>query len=240
MNNEFLKGVLDAKLSRLLSGSDYNTFASLSSSEQLSFFINHNLVSTNIVSNFEALTKYAHNDLKTEINGYMEDDTLYVRYFFSEDYAPKTKGAKIAYLNAIYAEAEKRHDSWLLMMMDTRHALLNVMHILRGKIRGDDEASLKDHYLSQKLISVETFATLLSSDRPGIFNFLKSDFNLDIDPDATNVEVEAILDAYLLERVRAFAIESELLPTLIYYIVMKKHEILRLRELYYGRGTTNG
>ena len=101
MKSEFNKGVLDAKLSRLLSENDFATFKSLSDLERLTFFINHELVTTNIITNFEALCLHARNDLKAEVLRYVPADSLYVQYFFASDYAKKSIGAKASYLNAI-------------------------------------------------------------------------------------------------------------------------------------------
>lgn len=237
MTNEFLKGVLDAKLSALLTESDYAAFAALGASDRLSFFINNNLVSTNIVTNFEALSNYVLSDLKNEISTYLPNDTLYVPYFFSKSYVKKEAGARAAYLNKYYDRALKKNDSWLLKYIDLTHSVQNVLTVLRAKKRGDDPKSILTLYLNQRVMSDEVFAALVSGDRANLLNYVKSVFNVDLEVGATNEAIETILDHYVHDKISEFATEGELIPTLIYYIKMKEYELFRLRELYYAGGT---
>lgn len=235
MNNGFNKGVLDAKISRLLSENDFATFKNLTNGEKLAFFINHNLVTTNIVTNFEALCAHARTDLKTEVANYVKGDSLYLQYFFSDDYIKNEVGAKKLYLNKMYEKAQKCNEVWLLYFMDYNHALLNVLNVLRGKKRGDTSDALLENYLAQALISEENYTMLTLSDEEGIFTFVKALFNLDLEKGMTLVDIEKMFDAYLVSKISELAIESDLAPTLIYYIMRKDEQILRLRSIYYNK-----
>ncbi len=232
MNNEFLKGVLDAKLSRLLTESDYETFFALPNTEQLAFFLNNNLVTTNIVTNFEALCQHAQNDLKDEIINYLGKDHIYVKYFFSQK---RQKDVSADYLNKLYESVAKQNDEWLRAYLDLEHSVLNVMLLLRGSTQKD---VIKDMYLVQQIMSAETYHALLNSDRGTIFSYIKNTFNVDLESDATNREVEAKLDEYKLSKLKDLAVEGELAPTIIYYIKMKEYEIFRLRMIYHTKRNT--
>lgn len=234
MNNAFNKGVLDAKLSRLLSENDFATFKSLSDSDRLTFFINHDLVTTNITTNFEALCLHARLDLKAEVLTYVKSDSLTVQYFFARDYVKNESGATAKYLNDLYQKALKAHEMWLVSFMDYTHAAQNILTLLRGKRRGDSDASILAQYLHQSLISEEVFTSLLIGDAQNVYASVKALFNVDIDPSDTLVAIETKLDEYVMLKTKELAIESELAPTLIYYIKMKEHEILRLRQIQYG------
>ena len=241
MNNEFIKGVLDAKLSNLLNENDFLTFAGLSNAEKLNFFINNGLVSTSIVTNFEALCKNALNDLKKEIQSYLESDTLYVNYFFAKDYISRDIEALHLFYEDIYLKAKERDDTWLLFYLDLKFSLLNVLSITRAKKRGDDTSSIRNLYLWQSIMSEEVYISLINSDRSTLVSYVKNTFNIDLYDTDNNRVIEEKLDAYLFIKVKDLAIEGDLLPTLIYYIKMKKYEITRLRDIYYtGRNKAHG
>lgn len=233
MNNEYLKGLLDAKISRLLTEADYLAYANLSNMEKLNFFINNNLVSTAIVSNFEALSRLALNDLKAEVMSYLPGDNLYLIALFPHDYHKKERGAKADHLNKVYAMAQVR-DPWLTRYLDVDYAFKNIINILRASHFTPKEP-FSDFYLEQNLVSEDVMRGLYSGERQSVINFIKSEFGIEIDPDATNTSIEAKLDDYLMQKISDFATEGDLNPTLIYYIKMKQYEILRLRELYYTR-----
>lgn len=233
MNNEYLKGLLDAKISRLLTEADYLSFAGLSNMEKLNFFINNQLVSTAIVTNFEALCQHALSDLKSEVLSYFPDNNLYVLAFFAGTYYKKEHGAKASHLNQVYALAKAR-DPWLTRYLDFDHAFQNIVNILRaGQL--PSKAPLADFYLAQGLMSEEVTLSLYQGERGTVLNFLKTEFGIDIDIHASNTMIEAKLDDYLHQKLSEFAIESDLSPTLIYYIKMKQHELYRLRDLYYAK-----
>jgi hypothetical protein len=241
MNNEFIKGVLDAKISGLLTESDYLTFSGLSGQEQLNFFINNGLVSTSIVTNFEALCKHALNDLKMEVASYLEKDTFYINYFFAKDYISRDKNALHRFYINTYHEAENRQDEWLLGYLDLKFSLLNVLSIVRAKSRGDQIETIKDLYLPQSIMSEEVYISLINNDRSTLVSYVKNTFNIDLYDTDNNRVIEEKLDAYLFIKVKDLAIEGDLLPTLIYYIKMKKYEITRLRDIYYtGRNKAHG
>lgn len=235
MNSEYLKGVLDAKISGLLTESDYLTFANLSNYEQLNFFINSNLVSTNIVTNFEALCKHALNDLKVEMTHYLKPDTLYIDYFFAKDVVAKESGVLGKHYTEMYLKAKARHDKWLVYYLDYKFATFNVLNIIRAKKRGDELSAINDIYLPTKVMSYEVFTSLVSGDHANLISYIKTTLNIDVTEKDDVTIIEQKLDKYLYLRVRDLAVETDVLATAVYYIKMKKYEITRLREIYYTR-----
>ena len=235
MNSEYLKGVLDAKISNLLTESDYLTFANLSNAEQLSFFINNNLVSTSIVTNFEALCKHALNGLKTEMTAYLKPDTLYIDYFFAKDVIAKEPGLLAKHYEEMYFKAKARHDKWLVYYLDHKFGALNVLNIMRAKKRGDSLSAINEQYLPSKVMSKEIFLSLVNGDHANLISYAKATFNADVTEKDSLTAVEEKLDRYLYLKVKDLAIEPDALATSVYYIKMKKYEITRLRNIYYTR-----
>lgn len=236
MNNVYYKGVLDAKISKLLTESDFNTFAALPSRDaQLSFLINNELVSTNIVTNLEALCKIAAEDLKEEVSEYTNNDSLYVNYFFVSDDLKKEKGAVRTLYNNTYAEAEQRNEVALLSYLDDTHALLTLLALLRGKKRGDEQAELLNLYLSQSVLSEEVFNVLVNSEKEATYSYLKNKFNIESNEKESLSALEAKMDEYMFNKLQVLAMESDLAPTLIYYIRRKQLQIERLRKIAYTK-----
>ncbi|OQC50059.1 MAG: hypothetical protein BWX57_00504 [Tenericutes bacterium ADurb.Bin024] len=237
----YLKGVLDAKIAKLLNESDFSSFASLKDEEQLNFFINNELVSTSIVTNFEALCKHALSDLKDEVALYTNEDSLYVNYFFATSVIKKEKGALRDLYNLTYQKALTLADDSFVNYLDYAHALLNVLTLVRGKKRGDNSEALLANYLEQSLIGKDAFTSLVTSDIPAIYNYLKVAFNIDVSEKDTPIELEAKIDKFLFHKLKDFATESEFIPTLIYYVRMKQLQIERLRNIRYTkRNVDNG
>ena len=235
MNNIYLKGVLDAKISNLLTENDFATFAALSKTDQLNFFINNELVSTSIVTNFEALCKIALNDLKNEVKEYTKNDPLYVNYFFASDTVKKEKGALRDFYNKTYVEALKRKDDALVKYLDYTHALLNILTLVRGKKRGDTTLDLLANYLEQSVLSEETFTALVNGDTHTIYAYLKNNFNIDASESDSVLALEEKLDEYLFNKLKVLAMDSDFKPTLIYYIRRKQLQIERLRNIVYTK-----
>lgn len=235
MSNEYNIGVISAKLSNLLTETDFSAFSVLNEDEKLTFFINHNLVSTNIVTNFEAMCAYALDDLKAEVSEYLPANHLYLNYFFARDYLEEEKRSTVEFFNESYDSARKKNHEWLTRYLELNHALLNLMTILRGKNLAKSPEELKSYYLRQTFINEDAFSNLISGERSAVFAFIKTVFNLEVPPSASNLEVEALLDQYKLGKLKEFAFDLEFEPTLIYYIKMKEYEILRLRAIYYTK-----
>lgn len=235
MNNVYLKGVLDAKISNLLTESDFATFANLSGMDRLNFFINNELVSTSIVTNFEALCKFALSDLKEEVSLYTKNDPLYVNYFFAHDVIKKDQGALRDFYNETYEKALQRKEEALVNYLDYTHALLNILTLVRGKKRGDTTASLLANYLKQGVLSEETFSALVNGDTHTIYAYLKNNFNIDASESESTVELEEKLDEYLFNKLKILAMDSDFKPTLIYYIKRKQLQIERLRNIVYTK-----
>lgn len=234
MNNEFIKGVIDAKLSSLLTESDYNSFALLSEEEKLTFFINHNLVTTSLVTSFEAMCAYVKSDLYAEISEYLGENHLYLRYFFpnnnlEEDVTTASK------LNQIYDKAQGKNDEWFIVYLNLKHSVLNLLTLLRGASLKMSKEEINSYYLKQNNISEEMFASLITSERSAVLSYIKSLFNLDLETSLTNSQIETKLDAYLHEKIKEFAYEPSLLPTVLYYMSMKEYEVRRLRAIYYTK-----
>lgn len=241
MNKEYLKGVLDARISALLSESDFSTFASLSAGEKLSFFINNGLVSTNIVTNFEALSKHFLDDLKREIQSYLEKDTLYVDYFFAKEMVSRNVGALYTHYEEVYARVIARNDKYLRYYLDYKFSLLNIINILRAKKRGDDQAKIYELYLTNSLMNKEAYISLVNSDFSTLITYVKNTFNIDLYERLSNAEIEAKFDDYLYLKVKDLAVETDVYATLVYYIKMKKYELTRLRNINYtGRNNIHG
>ncbi|MGI6735343.1 MAG: hypothetical protein ACOX3C_04070 [Bacilli bacterium] len=231
----YLKGVLDAKISKLLNESDFSTFAALKEQEQLNFFVNNELVSTSIVTNFEALCKHALADLRDEINAYTEGNPIYVNYFFARDLVKKEKESLKDLYNKTYQKAVKSGDLTFVNYLDYAHGLLNILMIIRGKNRGDTSEALLSNYLEQSLIGKEQFITLVNSDISSIYNFVKATFNIDVVEKDTPSNLETKIDKFLFHKLEELATESDYIPTLIYYVRMKQLQIERLRNIRYTK-----
>ncbi len=240
MSKEFIKGVLDAKLSELLTESDFTAFSNLNDADKLTFFINHNLVSTNIVSNFEAMCAYVLSDLKGEISEFIGSSHYYLEYFFGQSSAKEDTYATALRYNKIYTLALAKNDEWFVRYLDLEHAILNLLTILRATTLGKASAEIKSYYLVQSLISEEVYASLINNERSSVLAYIKTIFNLDIEGRATNREIEDQLDEYLNQKLKEFAYETELEPTIIYYIKMKIDEVIKLRAIYYTKEALHG
>lgn len=235
MSKEFNKGVIDAKLSELLTESDFTAFMSLNEADKLNFFVNHNLVKTNLVSNFEAMCAYALSDLKAEISEFIGAKHYYVDYFFTRETSKVEFRASAERFNNTYELALKNNDEWFTLYLDLNHAILNLLTILRGNSLGKRKEDIANYFLVQSFMSEEVFTALTNGERSSVLSYIKTIFNLDIEASATNRVIEEKLDQYLLSKLKEFAYETELEPTIIYYIKMKEHEILKLRAIYYTK-----
>ncbi len=240
MSNEYTKGVLDAKLAELLTDSDFNVFNNLNEADKLTFFINHNLVKTPLVSNFEAMCSYVLSDLKAEISEYLGAKHLYLNYFFSHNEGKDKSSTTVEQFNEIYELALVKNDQWFVLFLDLNHAILNLLTILRGKSLGKSSEEINGYYLRQNFISDEVFSSLINGERSSVLAHIKTIFNFDVEANITNQEVEEILDRYLHEKLKEFAYETDLEPTLIYYIKMKQYEVFKLRSIYYTKEETHG
>lgn len=235
MSKEFNKGVIDAKLSELLTESDFTAFNSLNEAEKLNFFINHDLVKTNLVSNFEAMCAYALSDLKAEITDFLGAKHYYIDYFFTPPVSKEVACSTVERFNKTYELAQKNNDEWFTLYLDLKHAVFNLLTILRGTSLGKAKEEIEKYYLTQSFISEEVFNALILGERSGVLNYIKNIFNLDLDVNADNCAIEERLDQYLLAKLKEFAYETDLEPTIIYYIKMKEYEVLRLRSIYYTK-----
>lgn len=233
MSNEYNLGVINAKIASLLTESDFSAFSALSAEDKLTFFINHNLVKTNLITNFESMCDMVLSDLKVEISGYLDKNDLYLNYFFARDYVKETNSSPVAHFNTTYEKAKKSNDRWFLTYLDLNHTIYNVMSLLRGAFLMKSAEEIRSYYLEQNILPLDTFITLIKSERSAVLSFIKTSFNLELPVNATNRQIEAELEKFLFAKLREFAYETDFTPTLIYYFKRKEHEVLKLREIYY-------
>lgn len=236
MNNEYLKGTLDAKLSKLLQESDYNVFASFDEEKQIEYLLNLNVTNKLTTHDFEAVCKEANTELANEIKSYIGIENPIFKYFFTSDSEVYERFQKTKYLNSLYEQVSETSYPSLSKFMNVQHLLINLLVMYRLKALNEPKEMFQDYMLSQNLISAETLLNLYPQNVGNINAFIKQELQLEFTHETSLNEIENSFDEYLLAALQEFSYSPDLEATIIYYIFMKKQEIHRLRKIYYTKG----
>ncbi len=236
MNNEYLKGVLDAKLSALLTSGDYDVFASFPEHKQIDFFLNLNLVQTKIVSDFETLAKMAIRELSAEIATYIDKDNLLYTYFFGANTSEDDFYKTTAHLNNLYEQIKKSAQEHLFEFVNKKHLVQNVIIMYRAKKQNIANEHIVNSLLKQNVYSEDLIKELALGSIDNVVEFVRGDLNIALENNVSSVLFEEVLENYLRDEIRNYAISPDVNATLIYYINEKLNEIYTLRKLFYTKG----
>lgn len=236
MNNEYLKGVLDAKLSALLTENDYTVFASFDEQKQIEFFLNLNLVQTKLVDDFETLAKYAKKELSEEIEKYVTNESLIYLYFFQEASDEKDIYKTTNYRNDLYQKIKIDSEEHLFHYVNLNHYVRNLVMIYRAKKQNIKRDHVEKSLLTQNIISLELMESLCNSPEESLIQYVNSELSLNIANEVSSIVFENALEKYLRNEIKDYAFSPDVIATLIYYISEKLYEIYNLRKIYYTKG----
>ncbi|HZJ89727.1 MAG TPA: hypothetical protein VFD05_03505 [Bacilli bacterium] len=236
MNKEYLKGVLDAKLSALLTENDYNVFASFDEQKQIDFFLNLNLVQTKLVNDFEALAKIARKELSMEIEKYVTKNNLIYLYFFGEVERKKDVYKTARHRNELYQKISATGYPSLADFVNKNHYIRNLVMIYRSKSQNIAKEHVEKSLLAQNIVSSEQMASLCGTTKETIVQYVNSELSLNLANDVSSVQFEEELENYLRKQIKDYAFSPDVEATLIYYINEKLYEIYTLRKIYYTKG----
>lgn len=236
MNNEYLKGMLDAKLSKLLQESDYNVFASFDEEKQVEYLVNLNITNKLTAQDFEAVCLQANAALAHEVSDYVGANHPIFKYFFSSSLQTYEQFQKARQLNDIYDGISETLFPYLFKFMNIKQLLTNLLTIYRLKALKQPRETFKQYLLKQAIVNEEILLNLFNQDIEIINTFVKQEVGIEIKDNATLSELEALFDHYLYEAIQEYAYAPSLEATLVYYVFMKKQEIYRLRKIHYTGG----
>ena len=236
MNNEYLKGVLDAKLSALLTENDYNVFASFDEQRQIEFFLNLNLVETKLINDFESLAKIAKKELSDEIEKYVSKNNLVYLYFFSEPAITDDVHKTASYRNMLYKKISETNEPHLFDFVNKNHFIRNLIIIYRAKSQNIVSEHVQKSLLQQNIASEEQMTSLCHGTKETVIQYVNSILSLNLTNDLSSVTFEEQLENYFRHEIKDYAFSPDVIATLIYYINEKLHEIYTLRKIYYTKG----
>lgn len=230
MNKEYLLGLINARLTSLLTHNDYETLKKINKEQFLAYLFNTNVIFSK-TSNFETACLEAKEVFKNEIFGYIGDKHWIYQYFLI-----KTEFLSNHY-NEIY---QSIHDDSELAPITTfiskLHLIQNISLMYRLKEQKLDVEKLRSFLLLQNEISEEFLINAYILGKQEINVLVKDLLNITISLTNNTLEIEKMLDEYLKQLMMEYSYSVLFELVLIYYIYSVNKQLENVRSIYYLGG----
>ncbi|MFA5560941.1 MAG: hypothetical protein WC964_04115 [Acholeplasmataceae bacterium] len=230
MNREFLFGVLNAKLTELLTDNEYQMLKNLSRGQFLEYLFNANVV-PNKLSDFETASFEVLDALEKEVFEYVGPDHWIYRYFFAK------ADNLVEHYNKVYESLLKNEELIENAVFISKfHLIKNISLMYRFNDQNISVEKLQANLLLQKEISDEFLLKAYDLGKQEISVLVKDLVELTVEKADSVLEIEKLLDDYFHEIVSAYAYSSEVEHVLIYYIYRIMKQLENIRAIYYLGG----
>ena len=221
MNNQYLLGLLSAKIANLFTSNDYDVIKELPLDKVINYLSSVG-INDSILADDQDIIFNLNNSLAKEVQSYISVDHPIYCYFFGQE------KKDVVYINKLSSKLFK-----IDSIFSKYHGIKNIILALRLSKLNRDFEDVRLNLLSQNEYSIDLLEQYFHLGFVNLINFTKELYNLNLNENDEMTNIEHQLETYFYNLVSSCAYSDQYEVILIYYIFMRQKQIYNISSVIY-------